>query len=99
MTGKTVAVVVVAAVTSAAMLGAQDQSGSPTEGLIRKNRVPVSKEVLRVTLPRPEEADLPNGLHLIVLEDHRVPVVSFQIVIPGAGGYSDPADWPRSLRP
>ena len=35
---------------------------------------------------------LPNGLHLMVLEDHRLPQVSFQIIIPGAGGYYDPAD-------
>jgi len=28
----------------------------------------------------------------MVLEDHRVPQVSFQLMIPGAGGYFDPAD-------
>ena len=33
----------------------------------------------------------PNGLHLIVLEDHRLPQVSFQLIVPGAGGYFDPA--------
>ncbi len=36
------------------------------------------------------EADLPNGLHLMVLEDHRLPRIAFQIIIPGAGGYFDP---------
>ena len=53
-------------------------------------KAPVSKEVLKVKLPRPREADLSSGLHLIVLEDHRLPRVSFQVLIPGAGGYYDP---------
>ena len=59
-----------------------------------KGRAPVSTEVLKVKLPRPAEADLPNGLHVMVLEDRRLPQVSFQILIPGAGGYFDPADLP-----
>ena len=29
-----------------------------------------------------------------MLEDHRLPQVSFQLLIPGAGGYDDPADQP-----
>ena len=40
-------------------------------------------------LPRPKEGTLANGLRLIVLEDHRTPQVSFQMLIPGAGGYFD----------
>lgn len=56
-----------------------------------KNRAPVSNEILRVKLPRPAETDLANGLHLIVVEDRRVPQISFEIIIPGAGGYYDPA--------
>jgi predicted Zn-dependent peptidase len=58
-------------------------------GLVKKNRAPVSNDTLKVKLPKPQEADLPSGLHLMVLEDHRLPRVSFQIVIPGAGGYHD----------
>ena len=48
--------------------------------------------MLKVTLPKAKEATLPNGLRLMVLEDHRVPQVTFQLMIPGAGGYYDPAD-------
>lgn len=70
-----------------------DQS-SPTQGVVRKGKVPVSSEILKVKLPKPVEVDLPSGLHLLVLEDHRLPQVSFQILIPGAGGYYDPADQP-----
>src|SRR5712691_11461749 len=72
---------------------AQDQP-SPTKGVVKKGKVPVSNEILKITLPKPVEADLPNGLHLMVLEDHRLPQISFQIFIPGAGGYYDPADQP-----
>ena len=61
-------------------------------GLVLKGKAPVSNEILKVKLPRPQEADLPNGLHLMVLEDRRLPQITFQIIIPGAGGYYDPAD-------
>ena len=33
-------------------------------------------------------------LKIILLEDHRLPQISFQLLIPGAGGYFDPADRP-----
>jgi zinc protease len=71
------------------------QQGAPqpsTMQMVLKGKAPVSKEILKVKLPRASEANLDNGLHLMVLEDHRVPQVSFQLVIPGAGGYYDPAD-------
>jgi zinc protease len=67
---------------------------SPTQGVVKKGRVPVSGEILKAKLPKPAEVDLPNGLHLMVLEDHRLPQISFQIFIPGAGGYYDPSDQP-----
>ena len=70
------------------------QPPSPTKGLVKKGKVPVSSEIIKVKLPKPAEADLPNGLHLMVLEDHRLPQVSFTIYVPGAGGYYDPADHP-----
>jgi len=66
----------------------------PTSGVVRKNKAPVSDETLRVRLPRPAEADLANGLHLMVLEDRRVPQITFSLIIPGAGGYADPASRP-----
>jgi zinc protease len=71
----------------------QDQP-SPAQGVVKKGKVPIARDVLKVKLPKPVEADLPNGMHLMVLEDHRLPQISFQIFIPGAGGYDDPADRP-----
>ncbi len=91
---KTNVVAAVAAFAAAATLGlhaqAGGQQGPPSSaGLIKKGKAPVSNEVLKVKLPKPQEADLPNGLHLMVLEDHKLPRVSFQMMIPGAGGYYD----------
>lgn len=86
------AVIAVASLFSRTVL-AQDQP-SPTQGVVKKGKVPVSRELLKVKLPKPAEVDLPNGLHLMVLEDHRLPQISFQIFIPGAGGYYEPADEP-----
>jgi len=71
--------------------GAQAQS---SKAVVMKGRAPVSTEMLKVKLPMPAESDMPNGLHVMVLEDRRAPQVSFQIIIPGAGGYFDPAGAP-----
>ncbi|HEY3382926.1 MAG TPA: pitrilysin family protein [Vicinamibacterales bacterium] len=65
-----------------------------TKGVVLKGRAPVSNDILKVTLPRAQQADLVNGVHLIVLEDHRVPQISIRLDIRGAGGYFDPADMP-----
>jgi zinc protease len=79
-------------VIAAATLVAQGPPQPPsTTKMVLKGLAPVSAEILKVKLPRPKEADLPNGLHLIVLEDRRLPQITFQILIPGAGGYYDPA--------
>ena len=68
------------------------QTPSTAPGTILKNKAPVSHDIIKVHLPRPGEVDLPNGLHVMVLEDHRAPVVNFQLLIDGAGGYYDPAE-------
>jgi zinc protease len=76
---------------AAVTLHARAQQAQPPQAVILKGRAPVSTEILKVKLPRPAEVDLPNGLHLMVLEDRRTPQVSFQLLIPGAGGYFDPS--------
>jgi zinc protease len=68
------------------------QQPPPTTQMVLKGKAPVSNEILKVNFPTPKEATLPNGLRVMVLEDHRVPSVTFQLMIPGAGGYYDPAD-------
>ena len=92
---------VLAAAFSAAMMSAQSATQAPpqpqstkSEGTVLKNKAPVNKELLRVKLPKPQEADLSNGVHLLVLEDRRTPQVNFSMIIDGAGGYYDPAAMP-----
>ncbi|HSQ25048.1 MAG TPA: pitrilysin family protein [Pyrinomonadaceae bacterium] len=68
------------------------QQGQSMKGAEIKGRAPVSKELLRVTLPKAQEATLPNGLRVILLESHRVPTFSMQMVVL-SGGLSDPADY------
>ena len=90
-----------ALVTAAAVAVAAKQAAAPpapqgtkAEGTVLKNKAPVSKELLRVKLPKPQEADLSNGVHLIFLEDRRTPQVNFSMIVDGAGGYYEPAEIP-----
>ena len=78
----------------AAQTAAARRSRPKAEGTVLKGKAPVNKEILKVALPKPQEADLSNGVHLIVLEDHRAPQVFFQMIIDGAGGYYDPPSIP-----
>lgn len=92
-----VTVSIAAAVTlvlSGAAVSARQQGQQSGQAVVIKGRAPVSTELLKITLPKPTEADLPNGIHLMVLEDRRLPQVSFQLIIQGAGGYYDPSDLP-----
>jgi zinc protease len=68
--------------------------GTSRSKVERKNRAPVSKEVLRVKLPKAVEVVLDNGLTVMILEDHRFPVVNMNLTISGAGPIFDPADKP-----
>jgi len=67
---------------------------STAAGTVLKNKAPIAGEILKVSLPKAQEADLSNGVHLIVIEDHRAPQVFFQMIVEGAGGYYDPPALP-----
>lgn len=43
------------------------------------------------TPPRPKRLRLANGMALLVVENRRLPIVSMQLVVPGAGSAADPA--------
>jgi predicted Zn-dependent peptidase len=60
----------------------------------RKNRAPVSKDILKVTLPRATEATLSNGLTVLIMENRRLPLISIQFNISAAGPIFEPADTP-----
>jgi zinc protease len=77
---------------TSAVLYAQQPEVPSMAGVVFKNKAPVNNDLLTIKLPRPQEADLPNGLHVMVLEDRRAPQVSIQLSMRRAGGYYDPAD-------
>jgi zinc protease len=75
----------------------QPEAGStsiPLSKVERKNKAPVSKDILRVQLPKPVELKLDDGLTVLALEDHRLPTVTLRLLIQGAGALNDPADLP-----
>lgn len=59
----------------------------------RLNRVPVNNEILKVKLPHPKEVQLPNGLTILVLEQHKLPTVDCALWIK-SGALSDPKEMP-----
>ena len=70
----------------------QESIETPASKVERKNRAPVSREILRVQLPKPIEARLKNGLTVLILEDHRAPFISVHLSIRGAGALFEPAN-------
>ncbi|MGH9481828.1 MAG: M16 family metallopeptidase, partial [Terriglobales bacterium] len=56
--------------------------------------IPVSNAPLQVKLPRPVVATLPNGLTVLMLENHRLPTITLYLEIRGAGGFDEPAGQP-----
>jgi zinc protease len=75
----------------------QPEAGSksiPLSKVERKGKAPVSKDILRVKLPKPVEFKLDDGLTVLVLEDHRLPTVTVRLLIQDAGAVNDPADLP-----
>ena len=60
-----------------------------SKGSVIKGKAPVNKNVLSVKLPKAQEATLSNGLQVVLLENHKIPTFSMQMVVL-SGGLSDP---------
>lgn len=91
-----VAVLILASIGPARAQGQQPQRPS-TKGAVIKGKAPVNKEILKVSLPKPYETKLANGLQVLVLEDHHLPTFNMQMVVL-SGGLSDPADRPGTAQ-
>lgn len=68
------------------------QAPATTKGAVIKGKAPVNKDILKVQLPKAQEATLKNGLRVVLLESHKIPTFSMQMVVL-SGGLSDPADY------
>ncbi|HET9447109.1 MAG TPA: pitrilysin family protein [Steroidobacteraceae bacterium] len=65
------------------------QAPDSLQGVQIKGKAPVNPQTLRVVLPRAQEATLSNGLRVALLEDHKIPTFSLQMLFTG-GGLDDP---------
>ncbi len=63
-----------------------------TKGAVLKGKAPVNKSVLKVKLPKAQETTLANGLRVVLLENHKVPTYTMQMVVL-SGGLADKADY------
>jgi predicted Zn-dependent peptidase len=73
---------------------AQEEHSTDTSKVVRKNRAPVSKDILKVTLPRATEATLSNGLTVLIMENDRLPLISLQYNLSGTGALFEPSSFP-----
>jgi zinc protease len=90
-----VALILIGLASSLAFGQGTPQSGpgqQTTKGAVIKGKAPVNKEVLKVKLPRAEEATLKNGLQVILLPAHKVPTFNMQLVVL-SGGLADKPDY------
>lgn len=85
------ALVLIVLVSSLA-LGQTPQQPQTMKGAVIKGKAPVNKEVLKVKLPRAEEATLKNGLRVVLLPAHKVPTFNMQMVVL-SGGLADKPDY------
>jgi predicted Zn-dependent peptidase len=87
-----------AALTLALAVGsAFTQQPQPLKGVVIKGKTPINKTPLKVTLPKAYETKLANGLQVIVLENHKLPTFTMQMVIL-SGGLNDPANQPGAAQ-
>src|SRR5213078_697299 len=91
---KRIAIVLVTALVWIGASYAQEEHGTDTSKVERKGRAPVSKDLLKVTLPKPSEATLSNGLTVLILENHRLPLISLQYNLSAAGAIFEPSNVP-----
>src|SRR5256885_7490095 len=70
---------------------AAPQTMKPTEDFRRQAPAPLAQKPLNI--PKPYETTLPNGLQLVVVEDHRLPLVSYRLAF-RTGNAEDPAGLP-----
>jgi zinc protease len=71
----------------------EGEHGSELSKVVRLNRAPVNKDILKVTLPKPVVSKLPNGLTVLVIEQHKLPTVDLSLWIK-TGALADPKNLP-----
>jgi predicted Zn-dependent peptidase len=88
------AAILVLPISFAQQSGSSSDKAVPLSKVERKRKAPVSSDILQVKLPKATEFKLDNGLTVLVMEDHKLPLVTVRLTILGAGALNDPADMP-----
>lgn len=93
---KSLIVLAFSVLVGAAALAQQPSAGESAapdslKGVKLKGKVPVNPRTLRVQLPEAQEVVLANGLRIALIEDHKLPTFSLQLILSG-GGLADPTD-------
>ena len=70
-----------------------ERSLSPTTTNLDRTMMPPPAKEPVFTPPLPEQMNLPNGLKVVVVEKHEMPVVSFGLLV-SAGAITDPPEQP-----
>src|SRR2546427_7869863 len=91
MKSLTTVIAIASFATAVCAQGPMQQQTGTMKGAVIKGRAPVNKQILSVNLPKAQEATLKNGLRVMVLESHRVPTFSMEMVVM-SGGLFDPSD-------
>lgn len=73
------------------LFGQNTKDAKSAKGAVLKGKAPLSTKTLEVKIPKPQEFVLPNGLRVVLLENHKIPTFSLQMVILN-GGLSDPEE-------
>src|SRR5918998_2506783 len=74
-----------------AQTNAQQQGMKQTEDFRKQAPPPLAARPLNI--PKPFETTLPNGLQVVIVEDPRLPLVSYRLAL-RAGDVADPSDTP-----
>jgi zinc protease len=77
------------AVLGSAQVASESATPDSLQGVQLKGKAPVNPQTLRVVLPRAQEATLSNGLRVALIEDHKLPTFTVQLLLTG-GGLDDP---------
>jgi predicted Zn-dependent peptidase len=72
----------------------QESTATPLSQIERKNKAPVSRDVLSVKIPKAFETRLKNGLAVLIVEDHRFPAVHVELHLRAAGALFEPSKSP-----
>jgi len=86
-----IAVVLLAAL--AVAQGPAGNKGTSVKNVQKLGKAPINNQPLQITLPKPVQKKLPNGLTVLILERHKLPTINMTLWVK-SGALDDPKDMP-----